>query len=349
MRVCISGAGEISNIHVKGINQISDAEVVGICDKYITRAECLGEDCGNPKAFADFEKMLDEMKPDVVHICTPPFLHFPQAEIAIKKGINVLVEKPFTTDAEEAKKLYALAKQYNVKICPMYNHLFDKAMKEITEMVRAGELGEIVNVESYYGFNLGGDRSKYNLKGSTHWVFNTPGGHLQNIGPHILSTMLNFVGAEDLSYKSVAVNRGSAPEGLYDEFRSTVVNGNTTGHFTLTLNTQPYFNYVNIYGSKKTIFYDISNWSYYVQSLSPKVPNAVARAWNNIRTGSKIIAKTSIAVPLYLTGRLHNLSGVWEVTRLFYESLKNNTEPPISEELSVAIVDGLEQIDKQTR
>jgi len=349
MRICISGAGEISLVHVKGINQIQNAEVVGICDKYLTRAEMLGENCGNPKPFNDFEKMLDEQKPAVLHICTPPLLHYEQAKIAIDRGVNVIVEKPFTTNEKEARELYALAKENGVKICPMYNLLYDKAMSEISAIIKAGEIGNIVNVESYYGFNLGGDRSKYNLKGSTHWVFKTPGGHLQNIGPHILSSMLAIIGTDNLTYNSIAVNSGSAPEGLYDEYRSVVVNGNITGYFTLSLNAQPYFNYINIYGTKKTVLYDISNWSYVVQSLSQKVPNAIARAWNNIRTGTKIVGATLISCPLFLTGKLTHFTGMWELIRLFYECVENDTPPPISEELSISTVAGLETIDRQTR
>ena len=43
MRVCIVGAGEIAKVHIKGVNKIEGAQVVGILDRYYTRGEMLAE------------------------------------------------------------------------------------------------------------------------------------------------------------------------------------------------------------------------------------------------------------------------------------------------------------------
>jgi predicted dehydrogenase len=352
MRVCIVGAGEIAKVHIKGVNKIEGAQVVGILDRYFTRGEMLAEMVeeghGNPIAYVDYDTMLKEQNPDVVHICLPPNLHFSYAEKALLSGAHILVEKPFTVTLKDADRLYEIADAKNLKICPMYNHLFDKAALEVKALVGAKTIGEVVNVESYYGFNLGGAKSKYNLKGSAHWVYDTPGGHLLNIGPHILSTMLEFIGADDVEFIPMALNRGKAREGMFDEYRVLIKNGQNTGLFTLSLNANPYFHFLNIYGTKSSIFYDIANWHFKKQALNPKLPNALARATNNLSFSWKGITSTIGATLQSLTGQLTHFDGMWELMSQFYESIDQDLPSPISKEVNLATVRGLETIENVT-
>ena len=352
MRACIVGAGEIAKVHIKGINQLDGVEVVGILDRYYTRGEMLAEMVeeghGNPVAYIDYKTMLDEQNPDVVHICLPPNLHFHYAEQALQHGAHILVEKPFTVTLSEAERLYEIADAKNLKICPMYNHLFDKAALEVKSLVKSQAIGEVVNVESYYGFNLGGSKSKYNLKGSAHWVYDTPGGHLLNIGPHILSTMLEFIGADDVEFIPMAINRGKAREGMFDEYRVLVKNGENTGYFTLSLNANPYFHFLNIYGTQSSLFYDIANWHYKKQALNPKLPNALARAMNNFSNSFKGISSTIGETLQSLTGRLTHFDGMWELMSQFYNAIDQDLPSPVSKEVNLATVRGLETIEKLT-
>lgn len=352
MRVCIVGAGEIAKVHIKGINKIAGAQVVGIFDRYFTRGEMLGEMVeeghGNPVAYIDYQAMLHEQQPDVVHICLPPNLHFSYAEQALEYGAHILVEKPFTVTLQEAERLYEIADAKHLKICPMYNHLFDKAALELKALVKSKAIGDVVNVESYYGFNLGGAKSKYNLKGSAHWVFDTPGGHLLNIGPHILSTMLEFMGADNVEFIPIAVNRGKAREGMFDEYRVLVKNGDNTGYFTLSLNANPYFHFLNIYGTQSSLFYDIANWHYKKQALNPRLPNALARATNNLSVSWKGISSTIGATLQSLTGRLTHFDGMWELMAQFYQAIEDDTPSPVSRAVNLATVRGLETIEKMT-
>ena len=278
----------------------------------------------------------------------PPNLHFSYAEKALQYGAHILVEKPFTVTLKDAERLYEIADSKNLKICPMYNHLFDKAALEVKALVHSKSIGDVVNVESYYGFNLGGAKSKYNLKGSAHWVYDTPGGHLLNIGPHILSTMLEFTGADNVEFIPMAINRGKAREGMFDEYRVLIKNGKNTGSFTLSLNANPYFHFLNIYGTKSSIFYDIANWHFKKQALNPKFPNALARATNNLSVSWKGITSTIGATLQSLTGRLTHFDGMWELMSQFYQSIEQDLPPPVSKEVNLATVRGLETIENVT-
>ena len=58
--------------------------------------------------------MLDQEKPDIVSIATPPEFHFPMTMAALTRGIHVLCEKPFALNMEEARQMKAAADQTEV-------------------------------------------------------------------------------------------------------------------------------------------------------------------------------------------------------------------------------------------
>ncbi len=342
MKAAIVAAGGIAYVHLKGIQRYPGAKVVGIVDKYITKAETLGALCGNPNVYTDLEEMLEKEKPDVVHICAPPRLHYPMAKTVVEHKVNVLVEKPFTLYSEEARDLYATAEKNGVMVCGMHNHLFDKAMLKVREIVKSGEIGEVVSVDSYYGFNLGGEKSKYNVDDTVHWVFNIFGGHFSNIGPHATYMALEFLGNE-VDVDAMATRMGKDKKGLPDELRMMLKNkNNQLGYVTVSLNASPYLHYLNVYGTKKIIQYDIANWYFNIKALNPKFPNAVARAWNNIQVGFNTIAATTSATVRSLTGRLTHYDGMWELIRQYYQAIENGTEPPVTKDQVIATVATLE-------
>ena len=53
------------------------------------------------RAYENLEEMLEKEQPEVLHICTPHYLHVPMAELALEKGIHVLMEKPPAISAEQ--------------------------------------------------------------------------------------------------------------------------------------------------------------------------------------------------------------------------------------------------------
>jgi predicted dehydrogenase len=89
----------------------------------INQARLLGEKYGIRNSFTSLDELLNFDHIDILHVVTPPHLHFDQAAKAIDKGIHVLIEKPITLNYNDTRKLYALSEEKNVKICPNYIHL----------------------------------------------------------------------------------------------------------------------------------------------------------------------------------------------------------------------------------
>ena len=106
-KLAVIGCGGIGGYHLDHLVKLdgTDVELVGFCDIIPERAEGFAKKAGKGKAFADFKKMYDETKPDMVFICVPPYKHGEIEFETIERGIHMFVEKPVSLDFGMAKKI----------------------------------------------------------------------------------------------------------------------------------------------------------------------------------------------------------------------------------------------------
>ena len=79
---------------------------------------------GIPKLYKDFEEMLDQEKPDVVDIITPPTTHLPLCQLAAERGIHIICQKPLAPTFAEAKAIVELAEKAGVRFMVHENWRF---------------------------------------------------------------------------------------------------------------------------------------------------------------------------------------------------------------------------------
>ena len=96
LKVAIVGCGKIADAHALHIQQLKDCEIVGVCDREPLMASQLCERFHIKRYFSDVAELVSYMRPDVVHITTPPASHFEIARLCLELGCHVYVEKPFT-------------------------------------------------------------------------------------------------------------------------------------------------------------------------------------------------------------------------------------------------------------
>jgi predicted dehydrogenase len=96
MKTAVIGVGVIGNVHL-GILLDMGITPVAICDV----DENATAKYPQLKAYTDYKEMLDKEKPDIVHVCTPHYLHAEMAIYALERDINVLCEKPLCMNREE--------------------------------------------------------------------------------------------------------------------------------------------------------------------------------------------------------------------------------------------------------
>jgi len=101
INAAIVGTGFIGPAHLEALRRIPNIEVIGLVEVTQELADEKAALLGIPKAYT-FEEMLKDSDIDVVHICTPNFLHYPQTKAVLEAGKHVICEKPLAVKIDEA-------------------------------------------------------------------------------------------------------------------------------------------------------------------------------------------------------------------------------------------------------
>lgn len=133
--VCIVGFGAIGPIHAAAIKDLPDVNFYAICDIVSERADKCAKRY-HCKAFYDFDEMLCDDKIDVVHICTPHYLHKEMTLKALKSGKDVVLEKPVAMNPGELDEILAYLKTTDRRVGVMLQNRTNNsicALKNIME------------------------------------------------------------------------------------------------------------------------------------------------------------------------------------------------------------------------
>src|SRR5215469_15701931 len=117
IQVGIVGCGRIAEHHLRFLSEHPRIQIVAVSDPDHDRAKSLADRYRVPQRFTELRQMLEQTHLDVLHVLTPPSLHYEQAAAAIEAGVHVLVEKPVALSSREVEDLFARARQKNVKLC----------------------------------------------------------------------------------------------------------------------------------------------------------------------------------------------------------------------------------------
>ena len=96
------------------------------------------------------EELFASERLNVVHIITPPATHASLANMALKAGCHIYVEKPFTESVEDAQQILDDASAKGLKVCAGHQLLYEPPTRVLTKYVSA--IGKVVHVESYFSF-----------------------------------------------------------------------------------------------------------------------------------------------------------------------------------------------------
>jgi UDP-N-acetylglucosamine 3-dehydrogenase len=168
IRVAVIGCGAIAmRRHIPEYAVHPNVELVSYSDRLLSRAQDMAEKYGGA-AYDDFEKMLSEVKPDAVSICTPNALHAPMAIAAANAGAHVLVEKPMAVSTEEGEAMIAAARKNGVKLMVAHNQRFMPPHVKAKEILRSGRLGRVLTFRTSFG-HPGPER--WSVDGKASWFF----------------------------------------------------------------------------------------------------------------------------------------------------------------------------------
>ena len=136
IKIGVAGCGHLGSIHCRLISEIAEKDnrikFLGIYD-IDPSAERQAVESFGVRSFAKMDEMLGAV--NTLVIATPTSSHYEIADLSIKKGINLFIEKPVTSISEEALKLMELSKIYPVKIQVGHVERFNPALRSLSEYI----------------------------------------------------------------------------------------------------------------------------------------------------------------------------------------------------------------------
>lgn len=335
LKVLIVGCGKIADGHVEAIQRLDAlARVVGACDLEPLMAEQLALRYGIPAHGGDLDALLDRLRPDVVHLTTPPGPHLELARRALAAGCHLFVEKPLAPTYAEAVELVKLVERAGKQLTVGYSYHFDPAALAMRQLLADGALGEIVHVESHYGYDLSGPFGSALLADASHWVHRLPGKLVQNNIDHLLDKLVEFVPDEQPALVAHgAVRRrkryGDVRDELLDELRLMLQGKNVTAYGTFSAHARPAGHFCRLYGTRGTLLVD-----YVARTVTlgaaPRLPSAVGRLLTGFQQALSFARSGLRNVRAFARAEFHYFAGLNELTARFYRSILDGCEPPIA-------------------
>ena len=146
----ILGTGWIADLFVKDL-QLTQHKVAAVGSRSQAGADRFAKTFGIAKAHGSYQSLCDDPEVDLIYVATPHPVHAENAIMAIEAGKHVLIEKPFTLNAAEARRIVDLAKARKRVVLEAMWTRFLPHVARIREWLAAGALGDIVTVTADHG------------------------------------------------------------------------------------------------------------------------------------------------------------------------------------------------------
>jgi predicted dehydrogenase len=154
VRVALIGSGARGSDLIRALTTIESVDLVAVCDDYPPHLE-QGAKYAGPKAktYADYRKLLSEIKPQAVVIAVPLYLHYQVAADCLSAGCDVFLEKTMCYTVAEARKLSdqiaASKRVFQVGLQRRANPIYRQAKA----MVDAGMIGQVTSIKAQWHRN----------------------------------------------------------------------------------------------------------------------------------------------------------------------------------------------------
>ena len=335
LKIALIGCGKIADAHASQIKRIKGCEIVGACDSEPLMASQLCERFLVRRAFTGLDALLDEARPDVVHVTTPPLSHFEIAKRCLERGCHVYVEKPFTVNAGQAETLIAMAEERGLKLTVGHDDQFSHVARRMRALVQSGYLGGApIHMESYYCYDLSDPvYARALLQDKQHWVRRLPGKLLHNIISHGIARIAEFLTSDTPhviahGFVSPLLQRLGETE-IVDELRVIISEEErTTAYFTFSSQMRPSLHHFRIFGPQHGLALD------HDQETLIKLPGRRYKSYLEkfappLGLASQFLGNLVTNLSLFLEADFHMKSGMKYLIESFYDAILQDTPVPI--------------------
>ena len=146
----VIGSGFMGTAHVEALRRIPGVHIAAIISDDQPRAKEIARDFNIPAVIANWQDLRTMGDIQVVHNCTPNYLHYPINKAMILAGKHVISEKPLTLISKEAAELVKLAAAHNIVTAINFNYRFYPILQHVRSLISDGDLGEIYYIHGHY-------------------------------------------------------------------------------------------------------------------------------------------------------------------------------------------------------
>ena len=327
LRAAVIGAGEIALQHLACLRALPTVTLAGVCDQSRTVAEYAAERFGAGAWFTDHRAMLEAIRPDVVHVTTPPASHFQLAMDALDAGAHVIVEKPATMTRDELSVLLRSAADKKRVLIEDYNYLFNAPVQRIASLIGSGELGDVVHVDVVLCLGLS-ESNQPEVQGPISSERSGPSGAIGEYLPH-LGSLAHFFAGRHRAVRSHWPQRSVRSSQPWGELRAVIDAERATAMITFTAQGQPDTFRVRVHGSRMRVSADLYDMTVVVDRVGDG-PRPIARVLNRLR-GARDLRRTAVrGFFSKLTDGSGIYDGLWSLLARTYAALESGTAPPVS-------------------
>ncbi len=142
----IIGCGSIHGVHADAIEASELGRLVCVVDidKQRAQASAAKYDC---RWYVDYLEAINDDEVDVVHICTPHYLHASMAIEAVRAGRHVLVEKPVAISVSQAQEMAQESKKHGRYIGVCFQNRFNPESQKAKEIIDSGKIGAVRGIK----------------------------------------------------------------------------------------------------------------------------------------------------------------------------------------------------------
>jgi predicted dehydrogenase len=136
------------------VRAVDGVEVVAIAARDVDRASRVAQKWHIPRVRQSYADVLDDPEVDAVYIPLPNGLHAQWTLAAIAAGKHVLCEKPFTSNAEQAREVADAASRTSLVVMEAFHYRYHPLIRRAVDLIGDGAIGEVTRVETELAFPL---------------------------------------------------------------------------------------------------------------------------------------------------------------------------------------------------
>ncbi|MFI5159678.1 MAG: Gfo/Idh/MocA family protein [Sphingobacteriales bacterium] len=190
-------------------NKVPNSKLVAVMRRDAAKAADYAARHHVDRWYSDADELLNDANINAVSVATPPAFHLEYAIAALKKGLNVYVEKPVTRTAAEAQAMANAVKQYNGKLTVAHYRRALPMFLHIKKLLADNVIGEVRTVQIRMWKSIKPDLI---ADSETNWRVQpelSGGGYFHDLAPHQLDLMLYYFG-EPEKFHGFSLNQSGA-------------------------------------------------------------------------------------------------------------------------------------------